>query len=79
MPRRTQIRVGGRWQHRKSGRIAIIVMIVYPHTVEYKYLRPTNPWYPWYPHPGTSPYTRRTRVSYRRFILSFERPPKKWR
>jgi hypothetical protein len=71
---RSQIRVGGRWQHRASSRIAVVTRIVYPHFVEYKYERPTNPWSPWYPHPGTSPYTRRTRVKYRRFILNFERP-----
>jgi hypothetical protein len=71
--RRAQIHVGGRWQHRANSRVAIITWIVYPHFVEYKYEQPTRRGSdPWHGPVGTEPYTRRTRVSYRRFILNFD-------
>ncbi len=67
--RGTQIRKGGRWKHNKAQRIAVVTGIVYPHSVEYKYERPTR-----WKQPGDwtrEPYTRRTRVRYRIFILNF--------
>lgn len=71
--RRQQIRKGGRWIHNRSQRSAIVSFIVYPHTVEYKYERPTRVKDPWHGYMTTEPYTRRTRVSYRHFITNFER------
>jgi len=70
--KRAQIRKGVRWVHKKSQRGAIVTSIVYPHFVEYKYERPTR-----WKQPGDwtrEPYARRTRSSYLRFILNFERP-----
>lgn len=66
---RTQIRVGGRWQHKESARIAVVTQILYPHFVQYKYERPLrNKMTP-------DPFTRQTKVPYRVFVLSFQRPP----
>jgi len=72
--RRTQIRVGGRWARKDSDRVAVVTQIVYPHFVEYKYERPMRSKGLYHGYMTTEPYTRRTRVSYRRFILHFERP-----
>jgi hypothetical protein len=69
--RRQQIRKGGRWIHKKSQRVALVTGIVYPHSVEYKYERPSH-----WKQPGDwtrEPYTRGTRSSYLRFLLNFER------
>ena len=71
---RTQVRVGGRWAHKKSARVARVTRILYPHFVEYKYERPTRTKSPWHGYMTTDPYTRRTRVPYRVFVLGFERP-----
>lgn len=61
MKRRAQIREGGRWKHRRSGRTAIISRIHYPGFVEYKYERP-----------AAKSHTRRTRVFYGSFVQSFD-------
>jgi hypothetical protein len=67
--RRSQLRAGSRWIHKKTQRAAIVTSIVYPHAVEYKYERPTR----WHVYMTTIPYTRRTRVRYRTFLLNFEK------
>lgn len=67
---RTQIRVGGRWQRKESDRIAVVTQILYPHFVQYKYERPLRN-----KTLTSDPFTRRTKVSYRVFVLSFQRPP----
>ena len=71
---RTQIRVGGRWQNKASDRIAIVTQILYPQFVEYKYERPLHYKNRFVEYNTREPYARRTKMSYRRFILGFERP-----
>jgi hypothetical protein len=71
--RRTQIRTGGHFTHRRSGRVAIVTSIMYPHTIEYRYVRPRRQRDPWDYPPIVTPYTRRTKMSYRRFILTFKK------
>lgn len=72
---RTQIRVGGRWQHKESDRIAVVTQILYPHFVHYKYERPLRNKTPFHEYMTPDPFTRRTKVPYRVFVLSFQRPP----
>lgn len=70
--RRAQLKKGGRWAHKRTRRVAVVTGILYPHHVEYKYERPTR-----WKTPGDhtrEAYTRRTRSSYRHFLLNFERP-----
>jgi len=71
--RAPQVRQGGRWVHRRSQRVAIVTTIVYPHSVEYKYERPTRTKGLYHGYMTTEPYTRRTRVSYRSFVTNFEK------
>jgi hypothetical protein len=71
---RTQIRVGGRWQHMESDRTAIVTQILYPHFVEYRYERPTRTRGLYHGHMETEPFTRRTKVPYRVFVTRFTRP-----
>ena len=71
---RTQIRVGGRWARKGSGRIAVVTQILYPRFVEYKYARPTRYKNPFHEYMTREPFTRRTRVWYGSFVLNFERP-----
>jgi hypothetical protein len=77
--RRAQIREGGRWKHRGTGRSAIVTRIHYPGFVEYKYERPTRSKDPWHGYMTTDPYTRRTRVSYGSFVTSFDHVKKERR
>lgn len=70
---RTQIRVGGHWQRKDSDRIAIVTQILYPHFVEYKYVRPTRTRGLYHGYMMTEPYTRRTKVPCRVFVTSFTR------
>lgn len=68
MKRRAHIREGGRWKHRTSGRTAIIARIHYPGFVEYKYEVPAS-----------DSHTRRTRVGYGSFVMSFDHVKKERR
>lgn len=72
--KRQQIRVGGRWANKESGRIAVVTQIVYPRFVEYKYARPLRYKNPLYEYMTPEPFTRRTRVLYGKFVLNFKRP-----
>jgi hypothetical protein len=76
---RQQIRVGGRWQHKESStRVAVVTQIVYPHAVEYKYGRTLRYKNPLYEYMTPEPFTRRTKVPYRKFILNFKRVSKNY-
>ena len=71
---RTQLRVGGRWANKKSGRVAVVSQILYPHNVWFKYERPLRHKDRQREYMTREPFTRRTKVPYRCFVLNFTRP-----
>lgn len=71
---------GERWLHKKTKRVARIVLEPHPRVgtpseirIEYQYERPLRTVSPWQPRPGTIPFVRTVAVRLDRFLRTFRR------